>query len=98
VYWRIRLMLAKSFSMGLNSGEYGSKNNKLAPARINASVSEPLWKEALSITTMWLSLSKGQHTSEGFHVLKATASQAPSKSKGVREHPSTRAALKVVCR
>ena len=96
LYWRIRLMLAKSFSIGFNSGEYGGKNNKLAPhSRINASVCEPLWKEALSIITTWLSSSKGHNISES-HVLKATASQLPLKSTGAVKHPSSRAAIKVV--
>jgi len=45
-------MLAKPYSIGFNSGEYGGKNNKLAPhPRINAYVWEPLWKAAVSIIT-----------------------------------------------
>lgn len=61
LYWRIRLMLAKSFSIGFNSGEYGGKNNKLAPeSRMNAAVCEPLWKDALSIIRTCLSSSNGQ--------------------------------------
>jgi len=31
VYWRFRLRLAKSLSIGFNSGAYGGKNSKLAP-------------------------------------------------------------------
>ncbi len=30
LYCRIRLMVAKSFSIGFNSGEYGGKNSKLS--------------------------------------------------------------------
>ena len=89
-------MLAKSFSIGFNSGEYGGKNNKLAPeALINAAVSEPLWKDALSIISTWRSSSNGHNISES-HVLKATASQLPSKSTGAVKHPSRRAAINVV--
>ena len=57
LYCRLRLILAKSFSMGFNSGEYGGKNSKLAPhVRINAPVCRPLWKLALSkITTCFYS-------------------------------------------
>ena len=59
-------MLAKSFSIGFNSGAYGGKNNKLAPEpRINAAVSEPLWKEALSIITTWVSSSIGTEAPVG---------------------------------
>ena len=55
-------MLAKSFSIGFNSGAYGGKNSKLAPvAAINLAVSEPLWKEALSIMTTCVSSSNGHN-------------------------------------
>ena len=89
-------MLAKSFSIGFSSGEYGGKNNKLAPhPPIKAAVCEPLWNEALSIITTCLSSIKGHNISES-HVLKAIASQLPSKSTGAVKHPSRRAAIKVV--
>ena len=96
LYSHLRFMFAKSLSIGLSSGEYGGKNSKLAPqAAINASVCWLLWKDALSNMTTCDASSSG-HSTFSSHALKASASQAPSKSTGAVKRPWICAAMSVV--
>ena len=96
LYSHFRFMFAKSLSIGLSSGEYGGKKSKLAPqAVINVSVCRLLWKDALSKMTTCDASSSGHNTFSS-HALKASVSQAPSKSTGAVKRPWICAAMSVV--
>ncbi len=80
-------MFAKSLSIGFSSGEYGGKKSKLAPEPvINISVCMLLWKDALFNMTTCDASSSG-HSIFSSHALKASVSQAPSKSTGAVKRP-----------
>ena len=52
LYFLFFLSAAKSHSIGLRSGEYGGRNNSIAPVlSISSRVFADLWNAALSIIT-----------------------------------------------
>jgi hypothetical protein len=90
------LIVAKSFSMGFKSGEYGGKNKRVAALlAISSWVWGLLWKGALSMTTTCVSFKRGQSWVSS-HQVKTAVSHEPSNKIGAAKRVPIRAASREV--